>query len=1343
MKPAIHRSGILCALALLLLCTGADAAEGISASLLNLTGDKRVKIVFSRDTTAGGRNFFGEANVFKMYVYDTADDEIREIKSSLDDYSKPLITHDGQRIVYSDRVEHKVRVINWDGSGQRDLVNGFAGSLWYDEASDKEWVYYQENGNGDNSSNPIKRLDIDNTGDKLLVWNQTETNALWMSISGDGARIASSWPWSKCGAIEPGYGGGGGGGIYYPDTGYYTTGCWTTILPDSSYKLGVFDGPHRAWKVWDWPTGSMRTLDLHSAPGIDGWEIYHPRLSNHRRHLVMTGPYSVGSMGANNIGNGGPQVEVYFGKLDAGFTRVTDWIKVTSNSRADFWPDAWVDPAVPNNVRIDSFTATPDAIRTGESATLAWATTNATSVSIAPGIGGVAGDGSQQVSPAANTTYTLTAEGQGGPVTRQVTITVESPQLDELRVTPATSTIEIGQALGFSAEAYDQFGDPIAVVIDWTVSSGGSMSPSSSGVAVTQHGSTFTSDGSTGTFTISAASGGVTGTAAVTVWDPSALHMRINCGDGTPHVDGWADEDPYRTGGNTYDFHDPTDFNGQPDPAPSDVYQTCIHLDHSYSILVPAGEYIVRIHFFDNVGGTGRAMDYTIEGTKVLDDFSIVAAAGGGGKVLIREFNVTVDGDGLQIVAEKDQGNDAFETGIEVIARSTSDTEDPRIAITAPAEGTTVTGDVLIEGTASDNASVSKVEVQIDDGPFELASGTLSWSFTLFSDTLVDGEHTISARATDPSDNTAQTSITINADNAPSLAIISPVGGEQWNAGTTQLIRWTTRNMDNVSIFYSLDGGMTYHELVQTVFDGDPDWENYPWVVPNASTDEARILIQGYFGEVPTESNLFSIIGSGGGIEITSPSGGETLTGGETSQIRWIAEDAESALLEFSSDDGGNWTRVASVGATDAGWGDYSWSVPNIASEYCRLRGTTPAGASDTTEPFAIVPGTVEAGELEVTHFSFTATVPGLPGGMSEVSVAGQSFPVDAEGRVSVEVAVPEGVASIVYAMSGTDGEEEYERLIKIELEDAEPPIEGLAVSAAALRSFVGDRNGVLVWVDAGGRISALDFREAEPEVRIISSDIDSLNPLVSPDGTRVVYSQGMPNGPKRIFLRSLSGGPAQQIATGDVGYWHIPGAGEEAIVYCDWSSRQDNGAGGMTYKQALVPGEITADGLPETLVGRAMDAGPNAHLTWLGHVYNNLWAYDLRTGTEYSYEQFFLFDDAVADHQTCNGSMAPDGSARMMSLVIPHIYVRIFGHDAGADVFRETSRFEPPPGMEEWEFPEWSTHPDFATAALHPGDLNLRLFVLKVADGTVVPEMLQITGEDASVTYSHLYLEP
>ena len=71
-----------------------------------------------------------------------------------------------------------------------------------------------------------------------------------------------------------------------------------------------------------------------------------------------------------------------------------------------------------------SFSVSPTSIQTGQSATLSWTTTHATSVQI-DGIGTVQPNGSESVSPSASTTYDLTAQGAGGTldVTTQLTVT--------------------------------------------------------------------------------------------------------------------------------------------------------------------------------------------------------------------------------------------------------------------------------------------------------------------------------------------------------------------------------------------------------------------------------------------------------------------------------------------------------------------------------------------------------------------------------------------------------------------------------------------------------------------------------------------------------------------------------------------------------------------------------------------------------------------------------------------------------------------------------------------------------------------------------------------------------
>jgi phospholipase C len=80
-----------------------------------------------------------------------------------------------------------------------------------------------------------------------------------------------------------------------------------------------------------------------------------------------------------------------------------------------------------NQAPTATLTASPTGITSGQTATLTWTTTNATSASIDNGIGAVqpVSGGSVAVEPSKTTTYTLTATGPGGSVTAQATVTVQ------------------------------------------------------------------------------------------------------------------------------------------------------------------------------------------------------------------------------------------------------------------------------------------------------------------------------------------------------------------------------------------------------------------------------------------------------------------------------------------------------------------------------------------------------------------------------------------------------------------------------------------------------------------------------------------------------------------------------------------------------------------------------------------------------------------------------------------------------------------------------------------------------------------------------------------------------
>jgi len=81
----------------------------------------------------------------------------------------------------------------------------------------------------------------------------------------------------------------------------------------------------------------------------------------------------------------------------------------------------------PTSPIINFFTADSIAIDEGDSATLSWAVTDATTVTIDQSIGSVTLSSSTSVSPTTTTTYTLTATNSVGTVTDTETITVNPP----------------------------------------------------------------------------------------------------------------------------------------------------------------------------------------------------------------------------------------------------------------------------------------------------------------------------------------------------------------------------------------------------------------------------------------------------------------------------------------------------------------------------------------------------------------------------------------------------------------------------------------------------------------------------------------------------------------------------------------------------------------------------------------------------------------------------------------------------------------------------------------------------------------------------------------------------
>ncbi len=74
--------------------------------------------------------------------------------------------------------------------------------------------------------------------------------------------------------------------------------------------------------------------------------------------------------------------------------------------------------------------ASPTSVKSGDTVTLSWTSTDATDLDIEPGVGKVTAQGSTPVNPTVSTTYTITATGAGGTATSDARVTVGAPPVE-------------------------------------------------------------------------------------------------------------------------------------------------------------------------------------------------------------------------------------------------------------------------------------------------------------------------------------------------------------------------------------------------------------------------------------------------------------------------------------------------------------------------------------------------------------------------------------------------------------------------------------------------------------------------------------------------------------------------------------------------------------------------------------------------------------------------------------------------------------------------------------------------------------------------------------------------
>ena len=262
------------------------------------------------------------------------------IFDSLHNIIRPLITYDGSRVVWSCGESNEVFIINWDGTGRRKLGDGIAGTLWYDEANEREYMYYAKDcelyRSYVDTAYAIYRRNLDDPSDTRKLLDPEEKGygrcqPHFMGTTSDGEMIGMliGWPNIRVYNAGDGY------------DGVTSAGCWVSMAYDTTDRLVNFNPDHNGVVV-----KSLRSTDdlwLCPSDGSGGHTecgVDHPKMATyHPRYLCY--------IDEPDDGEGTGPGLVHVAKVNTDITSIETDVQVTVGDPfpdygRDGWPDAWI-----------------------------------------------------------------------------------------------------------------------------------------------------------------------------------------------------------------------------------------------------------------------------------------------------------------------------------------------------------------------------------------------------------------------------------------------------------------------------------------------------------------------------------------------------------------------------------------------------------------------------------------------------------------------------------------------------------------------------------------------------------------------------------------------------------------------------------------------------------------------------------------------------------------------------------------------------------------------------------------------------------------------------------------
>ncbi len=247
----------------------------------------------------------------------------------------------------------------------------------------------------------------------------------------------------------------------------------------------------------------------------------------------------------------------------------------------------------------------------------------------------------------------------------------------------------------------------------------------------------------------------------------------------------------------------------------------------------------------------------------------------------------------LTAVARDAAGNHSTATAVTVTVNNQTqpppDTTPPSVSMTGPADGSTVSGNVTVSASASDNVGVTGVQFKLDGANLGSQDTAAPYSVTWNSSGVANGSHTLTAVARDAAGNsTTATPVTVTVDNGPppdttppTVSMTAPANGATVS-GSVTLSADASDNVAVAGVQFQLDGANLGAEDTASPY-------SLNWNTSTASngTHSLRAVARDTSGNISTSAAVTVTVNNGGGggdttpptVSMTAPANGASVSG--------------------------------------------------------------------------------------------------------------------------------------------------------------------------------------------------------------------------------------------------------------------------------------------------------------------------------------------------------------------------------------------------------------------------------------------------------------------------------